>query len=457
MISARKQRPERQAVVSLFVLLCYLTEPQLIARSATYSSKHPAVHCTPGPLVTGTPQRPSQTTAGSNPSATAVITVNGYTNAAVQAAIDAAPASGARIILPAGEYVFTSHITIQNKANLTLEGYGSATFRSTSINSFCTLFGQLTNLRITGINWNNQRNGDGGSGLIASYEITTINGLTIDHCTFTAPACNINGIKLNTQSGTRGNYQKNIRIEQNTFYSIGRMGIELQNHIWEIAGRSEYYFDNVTIADNDFANLGTADGNGYGMAVSLSGLGQNMVIANNEVVDAKRIAYELVGGRYVSITGNVARSVNNLFVGIGVSDNDHNVTEQLTIMGNALNVKERGIYMYGAKNCLVANNVMFSDMNNDFKVSNSTFIGNTFDVMAYNGLIFDFGSTNNLIESNNISTASFSNGGTLVRFTGTGTTRNVLKTNLYLKSFGRITTGYAEQINGAIDNSLTEG
>ena len=171
------------------------------------------------------------------------ITVSGFTSFAIQAAIDAAPASGATIAIPTGRYVFSSECSMANKNNLTFAASGNVEFYvppGGSISHMLNAVGPLSNIRLTGIAFNNQSSA-AGQGMVFSNEKAPIDGYEIDHCSFTGPNINCNAIKLNPQTYINGvNVSvlvRNVYIHDNTFFSLGRMGIELQNHGWERENR----------------------------------------------------------------------------------------------------------------------------------------------------------------------------------------------------------------------------
>ena len=380
------------------------------------------------------------------------VPVRGFTDVAIQRAIDQLPSAGGRIVLRPGTYTLASHLLIRDKRNLTITGNGSARLLMPKGSVMIWLMGNLTNLKISGLNLTNTATAGGAYGLISSNETARINGLVIESCTFSAPALAINGIKLNAESGGVGNYQTNIRIIRNRFVKLGRMGIELQNHGWERPGNAAYYFDGITVDGNEFAQLGLA--NEYGMAVSVSGLGQRMRITNNRVTDARGIAYEVVGGRQVQLIGNVARSVNTRFVGISVTDNDHHVTRDVTIRGNTIQAKGRAIQVYGAERCTIVGNTFTAGQSADFIMSNSLLAGNEIHALDHNVLIFDNGSADNVIRNNSLSNLGFGDCYALISFRGQRTQRNAVTANRLLQGIpgNRPVT---EQVNGATANTAT--
>jgi hypothetical protein len=397
------------------------------------------------------------------------ITVSGFTSAAVQAAINRAPASGARIVLPAGRYVFSSTCTLKNKQNLTLSGAGKAEFYVPAGKAICYMLnalGPVSRLHLTGIRFTNLSSAN-GQGMVFSNEQAPVDGYEIDHCTFTAPRLNGNAIKLNAQSyGSGKNVSvpiKNVFIHHNTFKSIGRMGIEIQNHGWERNEAVTWQIDGIRIEDNTFADLGRMDKQN-GMAVSISGPNKAIALRRNRVTDAKYAAYELVGSQNAEVSDNIATAVKNTFSGISVSDNGHKITTQLRFVRNKITVKGSPFQLYAGDggsitNWVATNNTFISSTPSSADsgtiriqgASGGRFADNVVRTGAYNALLFD-NAFHNLVAKNQLSNAGNPKNFEVISFQNGNAYGNVLQANVYQKASGPVSGDYAKQHNGAHDN-----
>ncbi|QKZ11376.1 LamG-like jellyroll fold domain-containing protein [Spirosoma sp. KUDC1026] len=327
--------------------------------------------------------------------------------------------------------------------------------------------GPVNNIRVTGILFNNQSSGE-GQGMIFSNEQAPLDTYEIDHCAFTGPNVNCNAIKFNAQSyGTGSNVSvpvKNVYIHHNTFFSLGRMGIEMQNHGWERGETIAWQLDNYRIEDNEFSDLGRVDGSN-GMAISFTGPNQNIYIRRNKVVDAKYAAYEFVGSRYVEMTNNTATAVNNTYTGISISDNSHHVTTQLKFTNNNIVVKGNAFQSYGGDGGSVTN---WEATNNTFisttpssgdmgsiklqRTSGGRFINNTVRTGGTNAIFFD-NAPQNFFASNSFSNEDSPSNDILIRFYNSGTYNNELaNSNTYKKQQGFVTSNYAREESGAYNN-----
>ncbi|QKZ12928.1 right-handed parallel beta-helix repeat-containing protein [Spirosoma sp. KUDC1026] len=400
---------------------------------------------------------------------TPTITVNGFTSAAVQAAINRAPASGARIVFPAGRYVFSNTCTLANKRNLILSGAGKAEFYVPAGKAICHMLnavGPVSRIHLTGILFTNLSSAK-GQGMIFSNEHAPVDRYEIDHCTFTAPRLNGNAIKLNAQSyGTGKNVSvpiKNVFIHHNTFKSLGRMGIEIQNHGWERSEAVTWQIDGVRIEDNAFSDLGRIDKKN-GMAISISGPNQAIVIRRNRVTDATYAAYELVGSQNAEVSDNVAKAVKNTFSGISVSDNGHKITTLLRFTRNKITVKGSPFQLYAGNggtitNWVATNNTFVSSTPSSADdgtirvqgASGGRFADNVVRTGAYNALLFD-NAFHNLVTKNQLSNAGNPKNYEVVSFQNGNTYGNVLQANVYQKASGLVSSDYAKQHNGAHDN-----
>lgn len=258
------------------------------------------------------------------------IVVAATTSDAIQAAINAAPATGAHIILPPGDYKATARVNLTDKIGITIDGQGKANWiGSSSVPNLFALLGSCRNIRVTGINFSTTAGpGTYNYGLICTFEQTFIDGYEIDHCSFTSPNAPINLIYFLpyspvNESGTgRGALQRNIYIHDCIAKDGGRAFCELNAHV-HADGKTDVYFENFRFSKNSVTNMGTQTEN-FGPALSLSGIGRNVTADSNDITDTKYCGIEFVNTQNVS-------SSNNRFTGTKSSFNAYSVSQAGTV------------------------------------------------------------------------------------------------------------------------------
>ncbi len=117
--------------------------------------------------------------------------------------------------------------------------------------------------------------------------------LRFTDCYFSAPKTPTNAVKFVTD--TPGSQVSDIQFERCEFVSVGRMGIEFQNHAVDGAIR----FEDILVRKCRFRDTGlvraSSDGH-YGMAVSFSGRGQACTIVDCLIENPYTIGIEYTGG-----------------------------------------------------------------------------------------------------------------------------------------------------------------
>ncbi len=116
-------------------------------------------------------------------------------------------------------------------------------------------------------------------------------GLSLIKCQFSAPGLNTNGFKLVADTPT--SRIENLTVQTCLFNYLGRMGGEVQSHQ---AGATTLY--NLQFLGNEFKYLGlvaTNPDDHHGMAISVSGAANGVVIDGATVVDPYNIGVEVVG------------------------------------------------------------------------------------------------------------------------------------------------------------------
>lgn len=213
-----------------------------------------------------------------------------------------------------------------------------------------------------------------------------LKNITFRNCSFTVPNALQNALKFVLDQV--GSSLDGLMVDQCTFTNIGRMGVEVQNHLFDGVTR----YRNVTVQNCRFTNLGlVANGSEhYGMAVSLAGLGERNLIANNVIDNPYDIGIELGGGGgSTTITGNIflnitrtnAENSTNLFIisitpalteayitGVEISNN--------VCTSNTSVAALRLYYLYQAS--VRNNNFNLAQQVDARNINTSKFVGNTF-------------------------------------------------------------------------------
>lgn len=274
------------------------------------------------------------------------------TSDAIQAALNAAPAMGARILLPAGDYKATARVDLTSKSNVIIDGQGKVNWiGSSAVPNLFALLGTCHNIRLTGINFSTTAGpGNYTYGLISTFEQSFIDGYEIDHCSFTAPNAPINLINflpyspVNESGNGRGAMQRNINIHDCIGTNGGRAFCELNSHV-HADGKTDIYFENFRFSHNVVTNMGTQS-NDFGPALSLSGIGRNVIADSNTITDAKYAGFEFVNTQMVSSANNRFTSVQNIFNGYSVSQAGTVTTTGVALTNNSGTVKGRAYALH---------------------------------------------------------------------------------------------------------------
>jgi hypothetical protein len=394
------------------------------------------------------------------------------TRDAVQAAITNAPA-GKRITLAPIDYVgFTGSnpLEFKNKQGVSLEGGRGANFISTG--GLILLFnGDNLNSRLAGVNFSSTAASGSSQGLILITEQGVQDGLEIDKCRFTAPNLLANAITASTYSvaanggSGQGRMTRKLKVHDCDFDAIGRCAIELVNHSWDDS-KTNVYLQGLQINDNFFNDLGrkaeTYDATVFnGMAVSISGYCRDVQVSGNQITDAKLLGIELAGTDGAVVSNNILRTVNNTYVGISVSDNQHKVTNRINILGNNVDSKVKCIVLNGVSNFDVTGNdclqtVASTDASSVYfqNCIGGTFSGGTVNSLSSNAVRLD-DSSKILIsgmrlinKKGNTALVSIYGG------SGSGSTYNKVGADMYYEKLsGVATTGVVEAYGSLQSNN----
>ena len=127
---------------------------------------------------------------------------------------------------------------------------------------------------------------------------------TIQGCEFTAVG-QTNALKYYVTNNLR-DFASNITFRGNLFQNLGQMGVEFVNHRNDLftpeqGGLGDGY-RNILFENNTFDNVGTVQ---YGMGLSMSGEGDNVIVRNNTFNDCVTTAIEFIGTDDSIIENNV--------------------------------------------------------------------------------------------------------------------------------------------------------
>ena len=295
------------------------------------------------------------------------IIVAAPTSAAIQAAIDAAPSTGARIVLPAGDYRATALVNLKDKSQITIDGQGKANWIGNSaVPNLFVLLGTCRNIRLTGINFSTTAGpGKYNYGLLSTFDQSTIDGYEIDHCYFTSPNAPINLIyflpysSINESGNGRGAMQRNINIHDCVAENGGRAFCELNSHV-HADGKSDVFYENFRFSNNKVTNMGTQDSY-FGPALSLSGMGRNVVADSNEITEAKFCGLEFVNVQNASSAGNRFQGVQNDFSAYSISQAGTSKNVGITLTNNSGTVKGRAYILHDIESFSVTGGTFTAD------------------------------------------------------------------------------------------------
>lgn len=295
------------------------------------------------------------------------ITVTGLTSEAIQTAINRAPARGAHIILPPGDYRATALVSLTGKNNITIDGQGKANWiGSSTVPNLFALRGTCRNIRLTGINFSTTAGpGKYTYGLVSTFEQSFVDGYEIDHCQFTAPNAPINLINflpyspINELGNGRGAMQRNIYIHDCIAKDGGRAFCEVNSHV-HADGKTDVYFENFRFSNNTVTNMGTQDAS-FGPALSMSGIGRNVTADSNNITDTKYCGLEFVNTQTVSSMGNRFTDSKNGFNAYSVSQAGNGKTTNVRLTNNSGTVKGRAYALHDIESFTVTGGTFTAD------------------------------------------------------------------------------------------------
>lgn len=341
---------------------------------------------------------------------------------------------GKQLLFGAGTYKLTQVIKLE-VSNVELVGVGEARLVTTERTIFD--LGSVTNVAFANLTFESSSRDESTYyfGLVSGNR-KAIKGLSFTGCTFTAPYGATSGIKLVTDAV--GASVSDLRVNNCTFANLGNMGIEIQNHLTDGVVR----FSNIEVRNSVFRNLGLNENSAYhhGMAVSLSGKGNEVVIANNTISNPYDLGIELAGAvKNAQILQNVFTALNRTNVEgnrptaiIAISSLKGDFHENVTISGNQNTGANDNAYLF------LGNMLRSTIENNTFNTSLFVQIRNVSDSNFNNNRITSrgtcavsiestsFNCQNNTFINSTISCEQSKSATAIVKFTGAKTSRNVI-------------------------------
>jgi hypothetical protein len=208
----------------------------------------------------------------------------------LQALINNTPVGG--IATLPGKPLYLNTVLLMNRENITLRGQPGTVLLSP--NATAIRLGSVTDVQFESLTVisTSTATDEGVYGLV--YSLNERSGsIRFMNCYFSAPNTPTNAIKFVTD--TPGSIVSDVRFEGCEFASIGRMGIEFQNHTFDGVIR----FQDITVNHCQFRDTGlirARSGGHYGMAVSFSGRGQACSTVDCTIENPYDIGIEYTGG-----------------------------------------------------------------------------------------------------------------------------------------------------------------
>jgi len=370
--------------------------------------------------------------------------------------------TGKQLVFKEGTYMLSQVVKLEN-SNVELVGQGVARLVSSERTIFA--LGDVLNVAFTNLSFESVSKDVSVYyyGLICSHK-KSITGLSFRNCTFTAPECSTAGIKLVTDA--IGSSVNKIKVSNCTFANLGNMGLEIQNHLNDNVAR----FSDVNISNNLFRNLGLNDNKAYhyGMAVSFSGNGSDVVVTSNTIVNPYDIGIELAGSiKNIQVLNNTFRDVVRF-------NKEANRPVAIIAMSSAVGTSYENVKINGNQNTGAADRayVVLSNMvgatveNNTFNtewhlqirnVSGSKFKGNRIYSRGKCALNMESSSStsqDNLFENSTFTCVGGASEEAVVKYSGLQTTRNIISNSQLTRR--NSSTKFVNEISSASNNILKD-
>lgn len=368
--------------------------------------------------------------------------------------------SNSNLFFPKGVYRINDKLLIHNIQNLILKGEPGTVFK-TSENVIIQISGAIRNLEIQGISFISDKVSDANDAegliFIANYGSRDVmDCIRITQCRFSNPATHANAIKLVSE----GLYAevKNITVSYNNFKSIGRMGVEFQNHE---NGLQRPRFRDYEISHNTFVDVGTIQSFPAPSCISVSGNSLRGKINYNRIhemrMDTSPYVYygiENAGTIGLETIGNRMRASRYGFTGIlgsGPSAELTRTTGQpeksdwiirdnvIELSGPARDMnKIRGMELSYVNGYTLQNNIIRTDGYAAMFIDcrNGKILSNKAKVKAGNAFYFKGRSTGNLLRRNELDCSEGPDHG-VVMFYGPSVRSNRAEDNRLIRTGGR--------------------
>ena len=368
--------------------------------------------------------------------------------------------SNVNLFFPKGTYDINQFVNVSAVQNFSITGEAGTIFKSTQ-DKILTLSGNLAIVEISRISFVSTKvsnvNDPEGLVFISCYgDNDLISNINIHDCQFTNPKSQCNGIKLVSEG--KKSLIENITIANNKFVSIGRMGVEFQNHLYSpiLARYKNYYINN-----NSFVDIGTIQTGPAPSCISVSGYSVNGQINNNDIKDmhmntSGNVYYGIENAGAVGLTTNGNHIHTSTYGFTGILGSGPSTVESIsrggmlkgnwTIQNNLIELtgsvtdktKIRGIDISYTNGFTIANNVITTDgLGMKFtECQNGNVISNTVKVKNGNVLYFQVSSSNNSVYKNILDASSGPDDG-VVMFNGPTTKNNNAYNNKLIKTGGK--------------------
>lgn len=347
--------------------------------------------------------------------------------------------SNANLYLKPGNYQLSNTQYLKDISDLQVTGADGAVISGT----FKTLLrfqGYSKNIKFNNIKFSANSGIDSNGAGLVYFDQSNAEDIYFENCTFTCPNVDTNGLKFVSEGPARS---KNINVLNCKFLNIGRMAIEVQNHTHDGILR----FNNISIKNCEFKSLGLQSQ--YGMAISLSGSGNNAYLSENTIIDAKDRGIEILGWTELTIAKNNFSSPNMAYNPITIQNDGAgaNYVTDVLVTGNTGAVKGNAPHLIEIREIdglIYTKNSFYADALHVSDVKNSSFTDNFQSSDGGIGLYVDNGSMNNTFSGSTfITTADYST--TVIFYPGS--TGNTLSNNT-LKNEGQGGSTYNDKDGG---------
>ncbi len=376
-----------------------------------------------------------------NPNYEVVSVASGQANA--ENIIQGKIVSNKELFFPKGVYNISKTINISNVQNLKIRGEEGTIFQTSNLNKIFLISGNISSLSIQGVSFKSTKSSTvhdpEGLIFIANYGDNTMAGITIQDCQFSNPATHCNGIKMVSEGNNA--MVRNLYIRNNKFQSIGRMGIEFQNHN---TSPVRVRYQDYEITGNTFNDIGTIQNGPAPCCVSVSGYSLNGKINQNTFNEmrmntASHIYYgiENAGTIGLETNNNTFNASTYGFTGIlgsnptreAAAKTGQPLKKDWVIKGNVMNLKGRsdnskirGIEIADCEGVEITNNKITSDgyALRFIYSRNAKVYGNTFTTLKANNVVYFHNNSSNNQFYNNTITGNVKDNAAVVFFQSSG-------------------------------------